>query len=99
TGEVAAAAQQQRLVHSGLEVPMRGLAVAVFMRLANIDPLAAQPVMVQQPPIARLKLVFGRQIVDRRAQAVTAMPPGHSSEVPESVLQTIRQGLEGLRGA
>ena len=38
--EVAAATQVQRLVHGGLEVPVRRLAVAILVRLADIDPLA-----------------------------------------------------------
>jgi hypothetical protein len=60
TGEVAAAAQMQRLVHSGFEMSMRRLTVAVLVRLANIDPLAGQAIMFQQAAIARLKLALGR---------------------------------------
>ena len=45
TGEVPAATQMQGLVHGGLKVPMRRLAVAVLMRLADIDPLAGEAVM------------------------------------------------------
>jgi hypothetical protein len=99
TAEIAAAAQVQRLVHRILEVAMRRLAVAVLMRLANIDALAGQTVMVQQPPIAGLKLTFGREIVDRRAQAVAAMPPRHAPEFPQRILQAVGQRLERLRRA
>jgi hypothetical protein len=57
--EVAAATQQQRLVHSGLEMSMRRLAVAVLVRLPNIDPLTGQTIVFQQAAIARLKLTLG----------------------------------------
>lgn len=97
--EVAAATQEQRLVHRGLEVSVRRLAVAILVRLADVDPLARQAVVVQQPPIAGLKFAFGRQVVDRRAQAVAAMPPRHSPQFPECVLQTVGQRLERLRRA
>lgn len=89
TAEVAAATQMQRLIHRVLEVSMRRLAVAVLVRLANIDPLAAQAVMVQQPAIACLKLALDRQVVDRRAQTVTPMPARHAPEFPQRVLQAV----------
>ncbi len=98
-GEVPAATQVQGLVHRGLEVPMRRLAVAVLMRLADVDPLARQAIMLQEPLVAGLKFAFGRQVVDRRAQAVAAVPPGHSSQFPERVLEAVGQRLERLRDA
>ena len=97
--EVAAATQMQRLVHRRLEMPMRRLAVAVLVRLAHIDPFAGQAVMVQQPPIARLKLALGREVVDRRAQAIAAVPARHAPEFPQRVLQAVGQRLERLRRA
>jgi hypothetical protein len=75
------------------------LAVAILMRLADVDPLAREAVMFQEPTIAGLKLAFGREVVDRRAQAVAAVPPWHSSEFPERVLEAVGQGLERLRSA
>ena len=97
--EIAAATQMQCLVHGGLEMPMRRLTVAVLVRLANIDPLAGQAIMFQQAAIAGLKLALGRQIVDRRTQAVAAMSSRHASQFPQGVLQTVGQGLERLRRA
>jgi hypothetical protein len=58
--EVAAATQQQRLVHRGLEMSVRRLTVTVLVRLPNIDPLTGQTIMFQQIAIARLKLTLGR---------------------------------------
>lgn len=99
TAEIPAAPQIQRLVHGRFEMPMRRLAVAVLVRLAHIDPLAGQAIVFQQPAIAGLKFALGRQVVDRRAQAVAAMPPRHAAEFPQRVLQAVGQGLERLRRA
>ena len=69
------------------------------MRLADVDPLARQAVMLQQASVARLKLALGREVVDRRAQAVAAMPSRYSSEFPQRILQAVGQRLERLRPA
>jgi hypothetical protein len=69
------------------------------MRLAHIDPLAGQAIVVQQSPVAALKLALGRQIVDRRAQAIAAVPPRRASQFPQRVLQAVGQCLERLRRA
>lgn len=97
--EIAAATQKQRLIHGGLEVPVRRLAIAVLVGLADVDPLARQSVVFQQTQVTRLKFTFGREVVDRRAEAVAAMPPWHSPELPKRVLQAVGQRLERLRHA
>lgn len=89
----------QSLVHGSLKVPVRRLGVAILVRLADVDPLAREVVMFQEPPIAGLELAFDRKVVDRRAQTVAAMPLRHSAQFPERVLQAVGQGLEGLRRA
>lgn len=94
TGEIATAAEQQRLLDSSLEVPVRRLGVAVLVRLSHIDPLAGQAVVRQQVTIARLEFPLCRQVVHRGAQAIAAMPRGHAAEFPQRVLQAVRQGLE-----
>jgi hypothetical protein len=93
-GEIAAAAQEQRLIDGGLEVPMRRLGVAVLVRLPDIDPLARHAVVGEQVPIPRLKLPRRRQVVHGRSQAVAAVPPGHAAEVPERRLQPVGQRLK-----
>jgi hypothetical protein len=95
-GEVAAAAEQKRLVEGRLEVPVRRLVVPVLVRLADVDPLARQAVMLQQAAVARLKLAWRGQVVDRRREAVAAMAPRSAAQLPEGVLQPIRQRLERL---
>ena len=96
-GEVPTATQQQGLIHRSLEVTVRRLRVAVLVRLTHIDPLARHTVMVQQGLIPSPKLALLGEVVDRRAETVTPMPSGHSSQFPEGVLQAVRQRLEGLR--
>lgn len=89
----------QGLVHGGLEVPVRRLTVAIFMRLADVDSFTREAVMFQEPSIASLKLAFGREVVDRCGQAVATMPSRHSPQFPECVLQAIGQRFKRLRSA
>jgi hypothetical protein len=89
-GELSTAAQPQGLIHGVLEVTVGRLRVAVLVRPTNIDPLARDPVMVEQSGVTSLKLPLGRQVVHRRAQTVTPMPPWDSTQFPERVLQTVR---------
>ncbi len=97
--EVAAATQVQGLVHGGLEVPVRRLAVAILVRLADVDPLARQAVVIQESSITGLKLAFGRQVIDRRAQTVASMPLRRSPKFPERILKAVGQRFERLRCA
>lgn len=53
--KIAAAAQQQRLVHRHLEVPVRRLAVAVLVRTTRVRLGSGQPVVFQQPRITGVK--------------------------------------------
>jgi hypothetical protein len=98
-GEVATAAEQQRLFDDGLEVPVRRLGIAVLVRLSHIDALARQAVVCQQVTIAGLELARRRQVVHRGAEAITAVPARHAAQFPQRILQTIGQRLERLRGA
>jgi hypothetical protein len=82
TDEVPAATQQQRLIDGGLEVVVRRLGVAVLVRLPGVDPLARQAVVIQQVAIPGLELPRRRQVIHGRAEAVTAVPPGHTTEFP-----------------
>jgi hypothetical protein len=97
-GELATAAEQQRLIDGGLEVPVRRLRVAVLVCLPRVDPLARHAVVRQQVAIPSLKFPRRREVVDGGGQAVAAVPSRHTAEFPESVLQAIRERLERLRG-
>jgi hypothetical protein len=97
-GEVPTATQLQGLVQGVLEVTMGRLGVAVLVWLPNIDPLTCQPVTVQKGAVTRLEFPLHRQIVDRCGQTIAPMPPRHAAQLPQRVLQSVRQGLERLRG-
>jgi hypothetical protein len=95
--EVAAAAQQERLLDRLLEVPMRRLAVAVLVRTASVGPRPLQAVVFQQRRVPRVKLPPVRQVVHRRAQPIGAMPQGDAGKFPQRVLQAVAQRLQTLR--
>ena len=78
---------------------MRRLGVAVLVRLSHIDALARQAVVRQQVAITGLELACRRQVVDRGAQTVAAMPRGHATQFPQRVLQAVGQSFERLRSA
>jgi hypothetical protein len=96
-GEIAAAAEQQRLIDRGLEVPVRRLRIAVLVRLTHVDPLTRQTVMRQQVAIPRLEFPLLGVIVDGGGQAVAAVPTRHAAQFPQRILQTVRKCLERLR--
>jgi hypothetical protein len=95
-GEVAAAAQHQRLVQRPLELPMTLLHVAVLVRLRRVDGLALQAVVPQQGLVAALE---GRSITpgrDRRSQGIGAMDARHAAQLGQGVLQAVAEALEAL---
>ncbi len=96
TGKVSTAAQQQRLVHRLFEMPMRRLDIAVLVGLPRLNLLPHQSVMRQQRLITPAELTPLRQIVDRRAQAIAAMPLGHAAQFRQRILQAFAQTLETL---
>jgi hypothetical protein len=98
-GEISATPQQESLIDGGLEVPVRRLGVAVLVRLADVDPLARQSVVGQQVAVAGLELPRRRQVVDGGAQAVAAVASRHAAQLPQGVLQSLRERLERLGGA
>lgn len=95
-GEFAAAAEEQRLLDDRLEVTVGRLGVAVLVRLADVDPLAGQPVVVEQVAVPGLELPRRRQVVDGRTQAVAPVLAGHPAEFPQGVLKAVGERLERL---
>jgi hypothetical protein len=77
---------------------MRRLAVAVLVRLANVDAFAGQAIMVQQTAIAGLKLALGRQVVDRRTVTIAGMAPGHAAKLPKARFATVEKREDWLFG-
>ena len=96
-GERATAAEQQRLIHGGLEMPVRRLRIAVLVRLPHIDPLARDVVVSQQVAVTGLELPRRRQVVHGSTETVAAVPPRHAAQFPQGILQTIGQRLKRLR--
>lgn len=85
-GKIPAAAQQQRLLHRVLEVPMRRFHIAIFMRCPGVDPLAHEAVVGQQSLIAPGEILIVREIVDRAAHAVATMALWHTPQLPQGML-------------
>ncbi len=75
---------------------MGRLDVTVLVGLANVDPLRNDSVVLHQVAISRVELAIVGKVVDRRAQTIAAMLARHASQLPQSVLQTAAEGLEGL---
>jgi hypothetical protein len=96
-GKVATAAQEQRLFHRLLEMPMRRLRIAILVRVVRLDLLADQTVVRQQSFIARRELVPLRQVIDRRRHPVAAVSLGHAAQFPQGVLQTGAETGKTLR--
>ncbi len=95
-GEVPTASQQQRLIDRDFEVVVRGLGIAVFVSLSNVDPLSRQAVVSQQIAIPSLELPRRGEVVHGRSEAVAAMSSGNATEFPKCVLQAIGKSLEGF---
>ena len=98
-GELATAAEQQRLIDRGLEVAVRRLRVAVLVRLPRVDPLARHAVVREQVAVSGLELAGRRQVVHGGAQGIGAMAPRHAAEFPHRVLQAVGERLERLGDA
>lgn len=84
TGEVARAPQQQRILQRSLEMSVGTLDRAVLVRDARIVARWRHAVMSHQRGVALYQILprVGRQIAERRWQAVAAMLPRHAAERP-----------------
>jgi hypothetical protein len=85
-GKVPAAPQEQGLVDAGLQMTVRGFHIAVFVRAAGVGSLGLATIMRHQRLIACGVNLAVRMVVDRRAQAVRAMPLGHATKLPKRLL-------------
>jgi hypothetical protein len=98
-GEITIATQPQRLIKPRFQMSMSRLYVAVLMRLADIDAMTSDAIMIEQRLVLCRELLVAGKVVDRRGKAVAADPPGHAAGRVQGVLQTRRQRLERLRVA
>jgi len=75
---------------------MRRFDVPILVRLADVDPLRLDLVVVHQVAITPAELAIFRKVVHRRTQTVGAVLAGHAAEPPKRLLETPAQRLEGL---
>ena len=95
-GEIAAPSQHQRLVDGLLEPVMALLDVAVLVGLPRLDRLRLEAIVLHQGLVFPSEHLGLRIVVDRRGQAIGAMPPGDPSQFPQGVLQPFVEALEAL---
>jgi len=97
-GEVAAAAQQQRLLQGLLGMAMTGLNGAVLVRDTSVIAGGDHAVMRTKSFVA-LGLIPGGiaiKIAERRRKAVAAMFVWRTAERPQGILQSLSQGNEAF---
>jgi hypothetical protein len=95
-GEIAAPPQHQGLGDGLLEAVMTLLDVAILVGLPRPDRLTFEAVMRQQSLVSPGEQLRVGVAVDRRGQAIGAVPPGDSSQFPQGVLQALAEALEAL---
>lgn len=96
TGEIAAPAKHQGLVDRLFEAVMTLLDVAILVGLSRLDRLGFEAVMRRQSLVSPGEYLGLRIGIDRRGQAIGAMPLGNSSQFPQGVLQPFAEALETL---
>jgi hypothetical protein len=96
TGEIAASPQHQGLVDGLLEAVMTLLDVTILVGLSRLDRLGFEAVVRHQGLVSPGEHLILRIGVDRRGQAIRAMPPRNSSQFPQGVLQPFAEALEAL---
>jgi hypothetical protein len=95
-GEIAAPPEHQGLVDGLLETVMTLLDVAILVGLPRLDRLGFEAVMGHQGLIAPGEHFRLRIGIDRRGQAIGAVPPGNPSQFPQGVLQPFAEALKAL---
>jgi hypothetical protein len=82
TGEITAAPKHQGLVDGLLEAVMTLLDVAILVGLPRLNRLAFELIMGEQPLVSPGEHLRFGIAVDRRGQAIGAVPLGDSSQFP-----------------
>jgi hypothetical protein len=95
-GEVAAAAQHQRLVQRPLELAVALLGVAVLVALARPDGLGRQGVVAQQGLVAPLERLRPPRGLHTGRQPVGAVQLRHAAQLPQGVLQALTEARVAL---
>jgi hypothetical protein len=95
-GEITAASEHQGLVDGLLEAVMTLFDIPVLVGLPRLDRLAFEPVMREQSLVSPGEHLGFGIAVDRRGQAIGAVPFGDPSQFPQGVLQSLAEALEAL---
>jgi hypothetical protein len=85
-GEITAASEHQGLVDGLLEAVVTLLDIPVLVGLPGLDRLAFEPVMREQSLVSPGEHLGFGIAVDRRGQAIGAVPFGDPSQFPQGVL-------------
>jgi hypothetical protein len=94
--EVAAAAEHQRLIDSGLESVMALFGISILMGLTGVDGLSFQAIVGQQGAVMLLKQFTIAKVVHRGGEPIGAVHLGNPSQFPEGVLEPLAEALEAL---
>jgi len=97
-GEVAASAQDQRLLDGRLEVPVLGFHCAVLVGLTTVVATGIHPVMADEGIVALgdVFALIGGQVAESCGQAVGPMVLRHATERPKRLLQVLGQRREAF---
>src|SRR5262245_7964082 len=97
-GEVARAAQKQRILNGLLQMAVRTLDRTVLMRDAAVVAGWFHAVVAHELLIAagEVLLLVAGQVAEGRREAVAAVLFGHGAERPQRVLQALGEGNEAL---
>ena len=95
-GEITAASEHQGLVDGLLEAVVTLLDIPVLVGLPWLDRLAFEPVMREQTLVSPGEHLGFGIAVDRRGQAIGAVPFGNPSQLPQGILQPLAEALEAL---
>jgi hypothetical protein len=98
-GKIPTAAEHQGLVQRFLETSVPLLDVAVLVRLARLNLLRDQPIMIHQAVVTPRELLAVRQVIHRCAQPIGTVPPRHAAQLPQRVLQPLAETGKTLREA
>jgi len=93
--KVPAPSQQQRLLHRSLQPVMALLRIAVLVRAGRIGVPRLHPVILHQPFVALVELLQIAHVIHRARQAVGAVFGRYRSQLPDCVLPSFAEALQG----
>lgn len=85
-GKIPATAQQQRLLHCLLEMPMRRLDVTILMPAGRVGGLRLDSVMTHERPIVVCEVIRLAVGMHRQGHAIRPMPLRRRAQGPQRVL-------------